>query len=165
MEIQIDLVRKEQKEILRNLMEKYLYEFSQYENMDVNELGLYGYDYFDLYWIEEKRNAFFIRIDKKLAGFVMVNNIDETKMNTNYSISEFFIMFKYRRLKIGTYTIKNIFKKFPGKWEITYVQKNIPANNFWNKIIGEYTNGKFEKIIDYKKFDDGLKRDALIFDV
>jgi predicted acetyltransferase len=163
MEIKIIQVSREQKEILRNLMEKYDYEFSQYENMDVNDIGLYGYNYIDHYWTEENRYAFFIKINGKLAGFIMVNNIDETEMKTNFSMAEFFIMYKYKRLGIGAYAVKNIFEKFKGKWEITYAQNNIPANKFWNKIVYEYTNGKYKKIADYKNFDDGLKRDALVF--
>jgi len=40
MDITIESVKKEEKEILKNLLEKYEYEFSQYNNLDVNELGL-----------------------------------------------------------------------------------------------------------------------------
>jgi len=47
MDISIELVKKDEKEILKNLLEKYCYEFSQYNEKDVNNLGLYGYDYFD----------------------------------------------------------------------------------------------------------------------
>jgi predicted acetyltransferase len=99
-------------------MEKYDYEFSQYENIDVNDIGLYGYNYIDHYWTEENRYAFFIKINGKLAGFIMVNNIDETEMKTNFSMAEFFIMYKYKRLGIGAYAVKNIFEKFKGKWKI-----------------------------------------------
>ena len=42
---------KEQK---RNLLEKYLYEFSQWEKTDVNEEGLYGYEYLDC---DSKKNT------------------------------------------------------------------------------------------------------------
>ena len=35
MDIKIELVKKEEKEILRNLLEKYNYEFSQYDDKDV----------------------------------------------------------------------------------------------------------------------------------
>ena len=61
-------VKEEEKEILRNLLEKYLYEFSQYELEDVNPLGLYGYSYLDCYWTEEGRWAFFLKADGRLAG-------------------------------------------------------------------------------------------------
>ncbi|MDR2602278.1 MAG: hypothetical protein LBC53_07495 [Spirochaetaceae bacterium] len=47
MNIEIELVKKEEKEILKNLLEKYSYEFSQWENNDVNDIGLYEYNYLD----------------------------------------------------------------------------------------------------------------------
>jgi len=58
MNIEIIPVEKDQKEILRNLLEKYEYDFSQYNQRDVNNLGLFGYDYLDNYWTEENRFPF-----------------------------------------------------------------------------------------------------------
>ena len=75
MTLSLDPVSVDEKEILRNLLEKYLYEFSQYDLGDVNALGLYGYAYLDNYWTEDNRWAFFIRVDGRLAGFAMVNDI------------------------------------------------------------------------------------------
>ncbi len=66
MEVEIKEVSIDEKEILRNLQEKYDYEFSQWNKKDVNKLGLYGYDYLDYYWVEDKRHAFFIMVDGKL---------------------------------------------------------------------------------------------------
>jgi hypothetical protein len=63
MQITLKTFLKSQREILKNLLEKYDYEFSQYDLRDVNELGLYGYDYLDYYWTEKKRWAFFIYAD------------------------------------------------------------------------------------------------------
>ena len=37
----------EDKETLGNLLEKYLYEFSEWEDQDVDGNGLYGYPYLD----------------------------------------------------------------------------------------------------------------------
>jgi hypothetical protein len=39
MDIKIVKIKISQKEIVRNLLEKYLYEFSQYRESDINELG------------------------------------------------------------------------------------------------------------------------------
>ena len=164
MNIEIKKVCIDEKEILRNLMEKYDYEFSQYEDMDVNKMGLYGYKYIDHYWTEENRYAYFIKVDGKLAGFVLINNHVDTGIETNYSIAEFFVMYKYKKLGVGTYSINTILNKFKGKWQITYAQKNKPAVNFWNKIINNYTKGNFQKIENYKKYDDGNIRDVLIFE-
>ena len=38
--------KKEDRDIMMNLLEKYLYEFSQWEKTDVNDNGLYGYGMF-----------------------------------------------------------------------------------------------------------------------
>ena len=164
MKISIEKITIDEKEILRNLMEKYDYEFSQYEDMDVNNLGLYGYKYIDHYWTEENRYAYFIKVDCKLAGFILVNNHVDTTIETKYSIAEFFVMYKYKKLGVGTYSINQILNKFKGKWQITYAQKNKPALNFWNKTINNYTKGNFQKIENYKKYDDGNIRDILIFE-
>ena len=89
MRIELVQVRKEEKEVLRNLLEKYDYEFSQYDLRDVNALGLYGYDWLDCYWTEERRWPFFIKVDGQLAGFVMVNDYPETDEPCDYCLSEF----------------------------------------------------------------------------
>ena len=168
MDITIAPVQKDQKETLRNLLEKYLYEFSQYEPADVNDMGLYGYTYLDNYWTDKNRYAFFIRVDGKLAGFVMVNNHNdagiEAKIKTDFSMSEFFVMHKYKRMGVGSYAVKYILSRFKGKWQISYAQINKPAAAFWNKVVNEYTKGNFRKIENHKKYDDGLIRDLLVFD-
>jgi hypothetical protein len=32
-----------------------------------------------------------------------------------------------------------------GQWEIYQKESNIPARDFWNKIITEYTKGQFKE--------------------
>ena len=166
MNISIELVKKEEKEILKNLLEKYNYEFSQYNDLDVNNLGLYGYDYLDCYWTEENRFPYFIKVNNNLAGFVMVNDYQEEKLDTNYTISEFFIMFKYRRTGIGKYVVKYILEKYTGKWQLKYHPKNEISKIFWNKTIEEYTNGKYEIIKDSKEavYEDGTIGHILVFE-
>ena len=55
MDIEIIKVVEEEREILARLIELYEYDFSEYENSDVNFLGLYGYTYLDYYWTENRR--------------------------------------------------------------------------------------------------------------
>ena len=98
MNVELQRVKLDDMEILSNLLEKYDYEFSQYDNRDVNKLGLYGYQYLDYYWAEENRWAYFIVVDGNLAGFVMVIDMPEVDdRETDFQISEFFVMYKYRR--------------------------------------------------------------------
>ena len=69
MKVELVEIQETEKSVLRHLMELYAYDFSEYDNADVNQHGLYGYTYFDYYWTENTRNPFFIKVDGKLAGF------------------------------------------------------------------------------------------------
>ena len=165
MDIELKRINVEDKEILKNLIEKYDYEFSQWDNRDVNKLGLYGYDYLDCYWTEEKRWAFFIVVDGNLAGFVMVNNYLEVNEETDYSLAEFFVMYKYRRSGVGRFAAIKVFDMFHGKWQLKRHPKNIASVHFWNEIISEYTVGKYTLIESYPNsvYDDGTLADIFLF--
>ncbi|GHU57670.1 hypothetical protein FACS189444_0130 [Spirochaetia bacterium] len=166
MNIKMKKIKVEEKEILRNIMEKYLYEFSQYENTDVNKLGLYGYNWLDCYWTEKNRYPYFIFVDNVLAGFVLINDYQENNIKTDYTMAEFFIMYKYRRFGIGKYIVYNVLNKYKGKWQIMYHPKNIISLKFWNNIVKEYTNGQYRIIKDNKEalYRDGTTGEVIIFD-
>ena len=40
-----------------------------------------------------------------------------------------------------------MFNKYHGKWEIRILLKNKKAQDFWRKIIKEYTNNNFKEIL------------------
>jgi predicted acetyltransferase len=164
MDIKIEPIEKGKKEILRNLFEKYDYELSQYTDQDVNDLGLYGFDYLDYYWTESNRYAFFIKINNKLAGFILVNDYPAIrKLETNYTMDSFFIMYRYRRQGIGKLSVKYILDKFKGKWQLNIIPKNKLSKDFWIKTIDEYTNGKYE-IIENATHDDGYIGHIIVFE-
>ncbi|MCK9524663.1 MAG: GNAT family N-acetyltransferase [Limnochordia bacterium] len=165
MNIELNAVDVGEKEILRNLLEKYDYEFSQYDDRDVNPLGLYGYDYLDSYWTEKGRWAFFIRVNQKLAGFVMVSNYSETDERIDNSISEFFVMHKYRGRGVGSYAAVQVFDMFPGKWQLKRHPKNIASVGFWDKVIHEYTGGNYRYTPAHPQaeYDDGSLGDVFVF--
>lgn len=95
-------VKLEEKSILSNLLEKYLYEFSRWTNEDIREDGLYGYQYLDCYWTEANRFPYFVKVDGKIAGFILVNDYPEVpNLETDFCMSEFFILLKYRKKGYG----------------------------------------------------------------
>lgn len=167
MEVQLVLVTEDEKEILRNLMEKYEYEFSQYELTDVNALGLYGYSYLDHYWTEEGRWAYFIKVNGQLAGFAMVNTFREADLETDYSMSEFFVMYKYRRSGVGRMAAEMAFRKHPGLWQLKYHPHNEISVHFWNRVVGDYTKGRYQKLEAYPDADylDGTPATILVFNI
>ena len=146
MKIELIEVKEREKSILRQLLELYAYDFSEYDNADINEHGFYGYTYFDHYWTEDSRHPFFIKVDGKLAGFILVNEYCYvSKRAGTKSIAEFFVMRKYRRKGIGKIAAIQVFDKFPGKWEVIQHGENEPSKVFWEKVIDEYTGGNYRQ--------------------
>ena len=166
MKISLEPIKIEEKQILKNLGELYIYELSQYSAIDVNDLGLYDdFDDLELYWTDENRHSFFIKVDNKLAGFALVfdgRQIEE--IESNYSLDEFFIMYQYKQQGIGKYCARYIFNKFKGKWQIWFHPNNKAAANFWVKTIDEYTEGRYETIKNDAPFYDGTVGNTLVFD-
>ena len=107
--------KKENRDTVMNLLEKYLYKFSQWEKTDVNDNGLYGYEYLDCYF-EEK---------------------------TDFCLSDFFIMNKYRRKGYGKEAVFQVLNMHHGKWQLKRHPHNIGSVHFWNNVIAEYTKGNF----------------------
>jgi predicted acetyltransferase len=162
MNIELVEVQETDKSVLQNLMELYAHDFSEFDGADVNEHGLYGYTYFDYYWTEEARHPFFIKVDGNLAGFVLISDyayvVKTEKIN---SISEFFVMRKYRRKGVGKSAAFQVFNKFPGVWEVLQQGENEPSKLFWEEVINEYTQGKFQIENAVTEWWEGQ---ALIFD-
>jgi predicted acetyltransferase len=137
----------EDKSILRNLLQLYLYDFSEYDPIhnDVDNHGLFGYPYFDHYWTEPTRHPFLFRVKDKWAGFALVRAVAKDNSSTYHSLAEFCILRKYRGQGYGRLAAYKIFDRFPGKWHIAQIQNNLPAQAFWRTVIGEYSQGEYQE--------------------
>ncbi|MET3699101.1 predicted acetyltransferase [Bacillus oleivorans] len=143
-------IEEYQRSILENLMQFYFYDFSEFNGADVTETGLYGeYPYIDYYWIEKNRFPFFIYAKGKLAGFALVSRINQGDQSY-YSMSEFFILRKFRRNGLGGKAANKIFEQFKGDWKVTQILTNHPAQKFWRRVIHEFTNGKYSEMVNEK---------------
>lgn len=127
--VQVEPVSFADKQVLRNLVEFYVYDYSDYMGWDVDEHGVFGYRYLDHYWTEPERHPFFIRVDGRLAGFALVRS------GAPHDMAEFFVMRKYRRGGVGTDAARIVFARFPGAWEVRQMQENVAATVFWRLAI------------------------------
>ena len=166
MDICLKRVTPDEREILSNLLEKYDYEFSQYDGRSVNKLGLFGYQYLDYYWNEPNRWAYFIMVDGALTGFVMVNDYPEVEgRKTDFSLAEFFVMYKYRRAGVGMRAFKMTLDLHRGRWQLKRHPRNIPSVHFWDKAVSAITGGNFELVAACPgtEYDDGTPADVFYF--
>lgn len=134
--------------ILRNLMELYQYDFSEFDRSDLGPLGLYDYPYLDHYWVEPERSPYLVRVDGNLAGFVLVARYNYlTGLKDSWVMAEFFILRKYRHQGIGEYVACRIFDQFPGPWQVGQIDENLAAVAFWRKVIARYTQDCYQEHI------------------
>ncbi|EDY84200.1 acetyltransferase, GNAT family [Verrucomicrobiia bacterium DG1235] len=127
------------------MLELYAYDFSEYEDSDLNEAGEFGYNYLDQYWTETGRHPFLVRVNGKFAGFVFVNKFVYST-NIDHSIADFFILRKYRRKGIGRKVAIEILARFAGSWEIRALKNNSRAIRFWDSVISEFPQIQNERI-------------------
>lgn len=146
MKIDIRKIDNQDKSILINLFQLYLYDITKWLPRDINNHGLYEYNEIDLYFLNDKnREAYFIMVDEKIAGFVLIDKeflVLENDIN-NYDIAEFFVMNSYKRKNIGEIVAKKVFDNHKGKWEVRPVPRSEEAYNFWTKVINDYTKGNY----------------------
>ena len=138
---------------MENLMHLYLYDFSEFDQADVDEDGCFRDEHLPLYWQEPERHPFLIRVDGNLAGFILVRGVKEDSPGGYHSVAEFFVLRKYRRSGVGRQAARDIFTRFPGRWRVSQLENNLPAQAFWRKIIHEYTRGQFRE--DARAGDEG----------
>jgi len=138
------------KDVIKNLMQFYMYDFSEFIDIDVEADGLFqNYKNLDDYWNDENRFPYIIQQNEKYIGFVLVRLIEKST-HKYFSIAEFFVMKKYRLAGVGKSIAEQIFNLYKGNWEVFQKETNKPAQQFWKKVIDEYTKGDFTE-----KFEDG----------
>lgn len=142
-------VTKEQEQTLHNIMQFYIYEFSSYiPAIKLEENGAFLPFSLEEYWTTNDHYAFLIKDDSELAGFALITS--GTKEQPHY-INEFFIMKKFSGKGYGGAAAKSLFDMFPGKWKITQIPNNYPAQAFWRKVVNQFTNGLYKEYYDEKR--------------
>ena len=165
MKTEIIRVTEDKKDTLANLLEKYLYEFSQYDKQQYGNDGLFSYKYLDNYFTEKSRFAYFIYTDNQLAGFALLNKYHECDRPIDWSIAEFFVSYNFRNQGVATEAVRQIFEKHKGHYHIKYHKKNIASVILWNHVARKYSGGNYEIVTGDEPFDDGTEATVLFFEV
>jgi predicted acetyltransferase len=141
----------EQEPTVANLLELYAHDFSEFHDLEIGENGRFGYPPLPLYWREPGRYPLLAKLDGKLAGLVLVKRGSEVSGNlTVWDMAEFFVLRRYRRRGIGTQLAHEVWRSFPGPWEVRVMQSNVAADHFWERAISTFTGGAIHPVIAEK---------------
>lgn len=152
MQLEIIPAPAELKPVLANLVELYAHDFSEFYAIELGEDGRFGYESLPLYWEEPDRHPFLVKVDGKLAGFVFVKKGSGIFGNTAvWDMAEFFIVRRYRKRGVGTNVAHEIWRKFPGRWEVRVRHANSAAREFWERAISRFIGEVTQSVLVEKE--------------
>jgi predicted acetyltransferase len=145
--IEVIPARPEQEPILANLLEFYAHDFSEFHDLELGADGRFGYSSLPLYWAEPGKHPFLVEVDGKLAGLVLVKRGSEVSGIENvWDVAEFFVLRAYRRRGIGTQIAHEVWRRFPGVWEVRVMESNTSARDFWAHSVSMLTGEAIQPI-------------------
>jgi|SRR5579863_7009416 len=133
--IEVVHASSEQQSIIANLLQLYAHDFSEFHDLELGADGRFEYKPLPLYWSDPTRHPFLIKVDGQLAGFVFVKQEEKFV----WDVAEFFIARAYRRQGIGMKAAHEVWKRFPGFWQVRVMQLNGAGVNFWQRAITAFT--------------------------
>lgn len=143
--IQIVEVEEEEARTLDRMLDYYCYDYSEFDRADILDSGSYEYIDVTTYLQQETNYPYFITYNDEYAGFALVQKkTDETGIY--WYLQDYFIMRKYRQYGLGRRVATKLFDHFEGEWEVRQDATNEPAQAFWERVIGAYTNDSYRSI-------------------
>ena len=144
MEILVTSAKRGEKPVLANLLNLYLHDFSEFDDVSVEADGRFTYPFLDHYWEDPNRYPFLIRVDGTLAGFALVRVLTDPRAgNTFIDMTEFFVLRRFRRQGVGGVAACRLWDLFVGTWEVRVLAGNIGALPFWRGAIDSYAGGDY----------------------
>jgi predicted acetyltransferase len=137
--VEVVAATPEQEPILANLLELYVHDFSEFLDLDISEDGRFGYPSLRLYWSESGHHPFLIRADGKLAGLALVKRAAAVSGSESvWDMAEFFVLRGCRGRGVGAVAAHQVWRRFPGAWEVRVMQRNALARRFWAGAISTF---------------------------
>jgi predicted acetyltransferase len=91
-------------------------------------------------------HPFVILHEGRRAGFALVARPPTfPPTSINFRMAEFFVVTDARRRGVGASAAVMLFNRFAGDWEVLEDEHNRPALQFWRRVIGQQTSGRYSE--------------------
>lgn len=131
--------------VLANLLELYTHDFTEFEALPLGSDGRFGYPSLPNYWSDPNRYPFLIRVDGELAGFAFATRGSMVDGDPDvWDVTEFFVVRGRRRNGVGMTAAHDLWRRFPGRWEVRVRPDNLPALAFWKRAVALFTGRAVE---------------------
>lgn len=142
--VTLEVVAPADAPVLANLLELYIHDMSEvFPHVELGPDGRFGYRRLPLYWSEpDRRFAFFIRCDGRLAGFALVTRGSPVSDDPEaLDVAEFFVARQCRRRGVGRDAAFLLWSRLPGHWTVRVLETNRGALAFWRRVVSELAGG------------------------
>lgn len=151
--VEIALARPEDQVAIANMMQLYTYDFTEFwQGQARGELGDDGRfpDYpLAPYWQAADHVPLLLRVGGAIAGFALLNAETHSGLPADRNMAEFFVARKHRRGGVGLTAAREIFSRYPGRWELAVARANLPALGFWRKAVSGHPASREIEERDY----------------
>jgi predicted acetyltransferase len=131
--------------VLANLLELYAHDFSEFHEVEIGADGRFGYKDLPLYWSEPDRHPFFLQVDGSLAGFALVKRmLPDAGDEIVWDMAEFFVVRGQRRRGIGVLAAKEVWRRFPGRWQVRIMEANDAGRLYWQRAVAAFAGEEID---------------------
>jgi predicted acetyltransferase len=142
--INIRLAPAEEQDVVANLLQCYLHDFSEFTPVPMDARGRFSYPYLAHYWHDPQRYPFLVEHKDQIVGLALLRlDTDPATGNQHMDMAEFFILRAHRRCGLGRTAACALFSLFPGPWQVRVMRANQAAYPFWQACIGDHTGGHY----------------------
>ncbi len=119
--------------LIERLWQLYSHDMSEVRQTLPNAEGLFKPGRLPTYFGDPDRCGYLISCDDAPVGFAFIEGLtDDTRM-----IGDFFVARGVRRQGIASRVAKDLFTRYPGRWEIGFQEGNPGAPEFWRRVVSD----------------------------
>lgn len=132
--------------LLDRLMQLYCYDFSEFSEMPLNSDGTFGNADFIREQLGPNHEQYLIRSGPATAGLAIVTRGSYLTGDPAVTdMAQFFVLRAYRRHRVGERAAIELFRRYPGPWEVRVIRSNAAAQSFWRRTIDAFTTGRYRE--------------------
>ncbi|MCE3286392.1 MAG: hypothetical protein K0R70_2648 [Steroidobacteraceae bacterium] len=140
---------REDREWIRAVYRDYLTELSASKTGLFPALGEWGArenEFLAGWFADPGAHPFVIMSAGHRIGFALVSRPPVMpRTDVQYRMADFFVVASARRRGAGASAAWLLFNRFAGDWEVLEDEQNRPALQFWRRVIGRQTNGRYSE--------------------
>jgi predicted acetyltransferase len=149
MSLNINPAKASERDVVENLLQYYLHDFSEFTRVAMNAHGRFEYPYLAHYWRDPHRWPLLIRQNNYIVGLALVRQDSDPVDGQPYrEMAEFFILRSYRRLGLGCAAARMIFERFSGPWQVAVLHSNEKAQTFWQAVTSTHVGSQYQRHVE-----------------